>query len=278
MSLFNFDLRNARLVLAGASLVLGGAALAGGCGGGYDLTSIVGFCQAQAAADCSIAIVGACYGSSDQTISTDTDSCIAARSQISKCNPSGLPYHPEFADACVAQHQAVFANSQIDGATYATLRDACLPVFNKGNPQGSGCSDDSDCDVGNQLRCVVHAGKGTCQIPTAVGGGESCSQLAAQCTDSSGNIDTFYCDSGNHCVTAGAAGEKCSSADACGTGLRCNSSAKVCVDQATNGQPCHAASECAGGFCLGASSSAVGECAATLTYAFGGSTCQDFKH
>jgi hypothetical protein len=278
MSLFNFDLRNSRLVLAGAALLLGGGVLAGGCGGGFDLTTIVGFCQAQATADCSLSIVSACYGSSDQTISLDTDSCIAARSTISKCNPSGLPYHPEFADACVAQHQAVFANSQIDGQTFATLRGACLPVFNRGNPAGSGCGDDSDCDVGGGLLCVIHAGKGTCQVPTPVGGGESCSQPAAQCTDMAGNTDTFYCDSGNHCVTAGSSGDKCGSGEACGNGLRCNTSAKVCVDQASNGDPCKADGDCAGGFCLGTGTAAGGECAATLTFAFGGSTCQEFKH
>lgn len=277
MSLFNFDLRNSRLVLAGAALLLGGGVLGGGCGGGYDLSTIVGFCQAQAAADCSLAIVSACYGSSDSTISTDTDSCIAARSQISKCNPTGLPYHPEFADACVAQHQAVFANSQIDGPTFLTLRDACLPVFNRGNAQGAGCTDDSGCDVGGGLRCVIHAGKGTCQTPVAVGGGESCSQLAAQCTDSQGSTDTFYCDSGNHCVTAGAGGDKCGSGEACGNGLRCNTSAKVCVNQASNGDPCTANEDCAGGFCLGTGTASGGECAATLTFAFGGSTCQSFK-
>ena len=278
MSLFNFDLRNSRLVLAGAALALGGGLLGGGCSS-VDLSTEAAFCQAVATADCSAALVQACYGATDTTLAADTNLCIAARSPISKCNPKGLSYHPDLAGACLTQHQAVYATSQIDGAAVASLRDACLPVFNKGNTQGSTCALDSDCDVVNLLRCVVHAGKGTCQSPVPVMAGESCTLAAAQCTDSNSRTDTLYCDTGNHCVAAGAGGDKCGAAQPCGTGLRCTAT-KLCASQLADSQPCHADGDCLGSFCLGANSAgtATGECAATLTFAQGGLACNAFKH
>lgn len=270
MSLFNFDLRNLRMWFAGATLALGGGILGGGCSS-VDLSTIAGFCQAVATADCSQAIVTACYGSSDQTLSVDTGNCVAARSQITKCNPTGLPYHPELADACVAAHQSAFSSAQIDGMTYASVTTACLPVFNRGRSVGSACSADSDCDVGGQLLCVLHAGKGSCQIPVAANGGESCSAAAAQC------VDGFFCDGGNHCVAAGGAGDKCGGGHSCGSGLRCDAGSKLCQAQFPNTHECNDNADCAGGFCLGAGATSVGgTCAASLTYAFGGSSCKPF--
>ncbi|MFT3774444.1 MAG: hypothetical protein QM820_54485 [Minicystis sp.] len=267
MSLFNFDNRTFRLVLAGAALALTGGALGTGCGGSNTGT-LEGFCGELAAVECSYAIVTACYGSSDATFQTDQASCIAARSRVSNCNPNGLTYHPEFADACIAQHGLVFSSATIDSATYATLRDACLPAFNQGRTQGSECSDDSDCDVGYAgLRCITRVGgKGTCQVPVPVAGGASCKDPSAQCP--TGN----YCDSGFHCVQIGLKGDACGAGQPCGTGTRCVN--EVCVDQLTNGQACTSADDCVGGFCLGGAD--AGQCAASYILAFGSSTCKAF--
>src|SRR3954469_19020088 len=100
MSLFNFDHRTSKLVLACAALMLGGGLIGAGCGG-TDTSTIVGFCEAQAIAECSYPVVQACYGSNDASIDADTTTCIATRSQPVKCNPDNLPYHANFADNCV---------------------------------------------------------------------------------------------------------------------------------------------------------------------------------
>ncbi|APR83236.1 Hypothetical protein A7982_08585 [Minicystis rosea] len=268
MSLFNFDTRTLRLVLAGATLALAGGALGTGCGGG-NLETVEGFCSQLAAADCSYSVVSACFGSSDATIQTDTDSCINARRQVSKCNPRNLTYHPEFADACISQHQVVFNSATIDAATYATLNDACLAVFNRGRPEGSECTQDTDCDVGYAgLRCITRVGgNGSCQVPKPVGGGASCKDPSAQCPTGT------YCDAGFHCVEVGLEGDMCGAGQPCGVGTRCVDS--ICSKQLPNGTKCDESSDCIGGFCLGASND-KGLCSASYVFAFGSSTCIDF--
>lgn len=269
MSFFNFDHRTFRLALAGVMLALTGGAIGTGCGG-YDLGTTAGFCSALAAADCSPAIVQAC-GSTEATLQADTDRCVAVRSKLDKCNPSGLTYHPDFADACIAQHQAVFSNSSIDKAGIDSLTEACLSVLNQGHSAGSQCTADSDCDVGyGGLRCLTRVGgKGTCQVPNPVMGGASCKDATAQCPV--GN----YCDSGFHCVQVGQSGDICGAGQPCDNGFRCNKDANACVSQLGTGAKCNADTDCAGGFCLRVAS---GEklCSANFVFAFGSSACLDF--
>jgi hypothetical protein len=270
MSLFNFGHRTFRLALAGVTLAIGGGAMAIGCGGA-DLSTPNGFCAAVAAADCSISIVQACLGSSDATLQTDTDRCVAARSKLTTCNPSNLTYHPDFADACIAQHQLVFSSTSIDSTSYQSLVEACLPVFNQGRPQGAACKLDSDCDVGFAgLRCLTRVGgNGTCQVPNPVEGGSSCKDPTAQCPDAQ------YCDSNFHCVEVGLKGDACGAGEPCGTGTRCNKDLNQCVNQLANGEKCAADGDCAGGFCLGAADGSS-RCAGSLVFAQGSSICLDF--
>src|SRR5262245_49865692 len=123
MSLFNFN--HARLVLASAALALAGGIIGTGCGG-QDVSTVQGFCSALAQADCSAEIVRSCYGSSDATIQADMDRCVQARSGVDTCNPRNLPYHPDFADGCLAAHQQVFSVSSIDLESWKSVREACL--------------------------------------------------------------------------------------------------------------------------------------------------------
>jgi len=270
MSLFNFDHRTSGLVLAGGALALAGAVIGAGCGG-TDVSTQEGFCSALAAADCSYAIVQACYGSSDASLQADIDSCITARRQANICNPAHLPYHADFADGCISQHQTVFGASTIDGTNWDSVREACLPTFNRGGQKGSVCTDDVDCDVGyNGLRCIMRVGgKGTCQVPKAVAGGASCKDAAAQCP--AGN----YCDPGFHCVETPLKGEECGAGQPCSDGYRCNADLTTCENQLANGSKCARDTDCSGGFCL---DTATGkQCAASYIFAFGATTCVDFK-
>jgi hypothetical protein len=270
MSLFNFDLRSARLVLAGAALALAGGVMGTGCGG-QDVSTVQGFCAALAQADCSQAIVTACYGSSDTSIQADIDRCIQARSGLESCNPRNLPYHPDFADGCIAQHQAIFSTSSINLEATKSITEACLPALNRGGSQGSTCTDDSDCDVGYQgLRCLVRVGgKGTCQVPNPVMGGSSCKDPTAQCP--AGN----YCDEGFHCVETPLKGEACGAGQPCSSGLQCASENKVCVSQLPNGSECTRDTQCQGGFCLDTANGK--KCAASYVFAFGATTCASFQ-
>jgi hypothetical protein len=268
MSLFNFDLRAGRLVLASAALALAGGVIGTGCGG-QDVSTVQGFCTALAQADCSASIVTACYGSSEEQLQADTDACIQARSGLDTCNPGNLPYHADFADGCIAQHQQVFSASTIDQEGWKSVREACLPALNRGGRQGSTCTDDSDCDVGYQgLRCLIRVGgKGTCQVPREVTGGSSCKDPTAQCPTGQ------YCSADFHCVETPLKGEACGAGQPCSSGLQCESDDNVCVSQIPNGSKCSSDSECKGGFCL---DTATGkQCAGSYVFAFGATTCTE---
>ncbi len=255
----------AALVVAGL-----GAALGGACGDGIsaDYSTIQGFCQAVATADCSPAVVSACYGSSDATLATDTQSCITARSAVEQCNPTGLPYNQAYAQPCVDAHTAAYANSQLQLSDIQNVQAACLPVFNKGGQVGADCSADTDCDAGSGFSCVIHLSKGTCEMPNVVMAGSECADPAAQCAD--GN----YCEASNHCVSDPSQGEACGAGIPCGMGLRCDGTSNVCAAQLPDQAACSANSDCVGGICIATTTS--GLCSATYTFAIDSPTCAPF--
>jgi hypothetical protein len=270
MSLFDFQSRTAKMALVGGLLAFGGGLVAVGCGG-PDYTALSDFCAALAQADCSAPIVQACYGSTDATLETDTSSCVAARSELAKCDPGNLPYHAQYADACIAAHQQVYVQSSLQASDIQAIQTACLPVFNRGGEQGSACQTDVDCDVGSGLSCVVHqGGKGSCEVPIAVSGGEVCTDPAAQCAD------TFFCDSGGHCVADPVNGMGCDVGVPCSDGLRCVSS--LCRPKLQDGAACAANDDCIGGFCLtNAGTASQGICSATYTFSITSASCTDFR-
>jgi hypothetical protein len=279
MSLFNFDYRNTRLVVAGAVLAVAGGVLGGGCGpSGLDYPTVQDFCQGVAAVDCSGAAVSACYGANAQTIDADTETCIGVRSRPELCNPSNLPYHAEFADGCVDAHAALYSSAQLDPTLYQQMQQACLQVFNNGGTTGTHCTSDANCDVGDGFSCLVHgsASQGSCQIPVSTMAGEDCSSPAALCTDSTGTAGAFYCEaapSGNHCIADPGMGQACGPSIPCAAGLRCGGS--VCGPQAADGKPCMVNSDCTGGFCV-LTMGDSGVCAGEMTLAFASPTCNAF--
>jgi hypothetical protein len=269
MSSFKFYGR--RWSSAGAALVLGGAgALFGGaCGGSdADLTTLQGFCQALAQADCSSVVVTACYGSDDTTIATDTQSCITARSAPESCNPTGLPYNSAYAQPCIDAHTAAYQNTSLMATDLQNIEQACVPVFNNGGQVGATCTADTDCDAGSGYSCIVHLSKGTCEVPIMTAAGSSCADPAAQCAD--GN----YCEASANCVNDPSQGEACGAGIPCGTGLRCDATSSMCSAQLPDQSACSADSDCQGGICIATTTS--GLCAATYTFALDSPTCAPF--
>lgn len=257
--------RMARLLATAGLLTLGAGIFGGGCGGG-GINSIQDFCSQLAVHDCSQAVVQACYGASETTLDADTQACVSARSTMAACNPTGLPFHGEFADNCISAHDAAFSQTTIDLPTYQAMQQACTMVFNKGGTLGSSCDADVDCDTGTGYACVIHGNaKGTCQVPTVVPAGDSCVDPSALCDVG------LYCDIGGHCVSKPTKSQACSDTIPCDTGFRCDAAAHVCEDTLADGAKCASDDACLGGFCLSS------ECASVYTIAFGGSTCKEFK-
>jgi hypothetical protein len=282
MSSFKLDTRSARIMVTGALLALAGGLIGSGCGGGLDYPTEEDFCQGAAEADCSQAVVSACYGSAtDQT----NQECVNARSTPERCNPGQLTYHPQFADQCINAHQALYGSNVLDPSLYQQMLQQCLPVFTKGGQTDAACSQDSDCDVGDGFYCIVHQSapgqpvKGSCQTPVQVNPGGSCDSPAAQCVDTSGNTNTYYCAlvNGSHaCIQDPVSGDICGSDVPCGTGLFCEATSGRCAAQLQGLAACTTDAECAGNFCL-ATSAAGGVCAAMITLGTDSPACFSFE-
>jgi hypothetical protein len=277
MSLFNFDYRNGRLVVAGALLVLGGGMVGGGCGSSEpDVSTQEAFCLASAQTECSPTTVVACYLSNGTTLPTDTEQCITAASTPERCNPGNLPYNPNFAQPCLQAQANVYQSAQLDPTALQQMQQICLAVFNDGGATGATCTDDSGCDVGDGFACIVHAGsKGTCQMPVPAMPGNSCASPNAQCVDATGATDTYYCEATGNCVQDPGNGATCGAGTPCATGLRCDPTSNACSPQLTDGASCTQNSDCVGGFCL-ATNGGGAVCVAQDVLSFGSPTCADF--
>jgi hypothetical protein len=279
MSLFNFDYRNGRLVVAGGLLVLAGGVAAGGCGGdsGPDVSTEQAFCLVAAQVDCSQTTVVACYAANGNTIGTDTNSCIAARNTPERCNPNNLAYHAAFAGPCLNAHAAVYSSASLDPNALQAMNQACLAVFNAGGTTGVPCADNTGCDVGDGFSCIIHQGNtmGTCQMPVPVTAGNGCSAPNAQCVDASGNPGAYYCEASAHCVSDPVTNGACGVGVPCSMGLRCDATLNTCQPQYSDQHSCTADSDCAGGFCL-ATNGGGAVCGGQFTLAFGSPTCAGF--
>jgi hypothetical protein len=263
-------------MLTAAVLALGGGVLTVGCSSSPQLTTEGSFCQAVAQADCSPAVVAACYLSAPNTLGMDTQSCINFRSSAERCNPQNLPFHAEFAQPCVDAHTALYQQAALDPNALAMMNLVCEAVFNRGGPTNMSCTTDTDCDVGSGLACVVHAsGHGTCQIPVPVSPGESCASPASQCSAG------FFCEASGHCVSNPVDGGACGPGIPCATTFRCvmggaNGNAGVCHSQLPDMSPCMANTDCVGGFCVPLTASSL-VCAGQIpTLAFGTPSCAEF--
>lgn len=267
------------LRLAGGALFLSGVLVA--CGGGkmketmaeYPYPDEASFCAALGEAECGDLVVKACYGSDQSTLAEDRAACQAARA--GRCNPLGLPYHPDLAEDCVTTRQQALLDAVWTKDEIAAVEAACLPVFSKEGPEGASCTADTDCDAVSGLRCVVklNALSGVCGKPVEVAGGEDCSDPLAVCGD------VFYCDPQvSHCLKRPEMDQTCSSGVPCSADYYCTDvDAGTCLVKTKNGQGCTKDGLCQGGFCVGATDGAPGVCSSTLPLQINAAVCDLYR-
>ena len=226
------------------------------------------FCKAVAVADCSAAVLNACYGEAGDGVK---DSCISARSQVARCNPEGLTYHPEKADPCVAKHGEIYGpDSKLTKEDLDALNEACLPVLNRGGLENAPCGQDFDCDTSRDLRCVKKAPTdegGYCAVPVIVSGGAKCGLTNQQCDEG------LFCDDHNHCIVMSGVGEDCSQAP-CDSATNCTETATdvfACTAKIATGGACKLDTDCASGFCVNLF------CLGTLDLTNNNAACADFR-
>jgi hypothetical protein len=232
------------------------------------------FCSALAKAECNKAVAKACYGSDDSTLAEDQANCAASR-QL-RCNPEGLPYHPELAEGCLAARRDGLADAVWTHVELDAVETACLPVFSKEGPDGAVCSVSTECDAAQGLLCIVKLGsiKGICGAPISVTGGEDCSDPVKVCSTG------FYCDAtmSSHCLALRKEGESCSAGSPCSADFYCTSPEDgVCTVKTKNGLDCVKGEVCAGGFCLGMTPNKAGVCSSTLPLQINAETCDPYR-
>lgn len=259
------------------------AAFGAGCGGSdkgteepapqFKYPTEADFCEALAKAECTSAVVTACYGSDSMTLADDQMSCVAARE--GRCNPDHLPYHPELAEGCVTARGSAIQDAAWTHEELAKIEAACLPVFSKQQSEGAVCGASTDCATADGLLCVVKLGniQGVCEEPVVVGGGESCADPAEVCDAG------FYCDPKvSHCLANPKENEDCSAAAPCAPDFYCtDSDAGVCTAKTKNGLDCTKDEVCAGGFCVGATAEVSGKCSATLPLQITSTACDVYR-
>jgi hypothetical protein len=244
------------------------------------------FCEAIAQAECSSALVDACYGGSDDaTNATNTDSCVAIRSASEVCRSlpgyagadlGGVRYNPEVAVACVESRRQIFADAELRRQELEDNEVACRGVFSKARAAGASCEADVDCDTLNGLSCIVKAGEidGACGEPAIVGGGLDCTGDDAVCADG------FYCDGDSGaCLGVATAGKDCGASKPCDEGLSCAgpSDGAVCVEKLADGSDCKVDDECAGTFCDKPISTDDGVCSSSLELNKFAASCDAFR-
>lgn len=231
------------------------------------------FCTALGEAECNQEVVEACYGSDASTLLEDTTSCVAARS--ARCNPLGLPYHPEAAEGCITARQAALEDAVWNKDEIAAVETACLPVLSKEGAEAATCGADHDCNSAGGLKCIIKFGyaAGVCGVPVVMAGGEGCADPLEVCGD------TFYCDSQVvHCLAKPALDEPCSAAAPCDEGFYCtDSEVGKCLAKTKNGLACQKDALCAGGFCVGATADVDGVCSSTFPLQITGDSCTEYR-
>jgi hypothetical protein len=207
------------------------------------------FCQKLAEAVCNATVVTLCYSSSAQSLPADTQSCVAAYRAQSHCNPGGLGYHPDGAEACLAAVQTMYTDAVVESAELKAVEEACVTVFFAGGAMGS------------------------CQSPTSVGGGSSCAAPNAVC------VAGFYCFLPDaYCREMPGQGDACSATDPCTSQNVCSATTGgVCELKAPNGAVCAADADCQSGFCTMATSAIEGVCTATSALSITSSSCDLFR-
>lgn len=239
-----------------------------------------GFCQAKAEAECTDAVVAACYGSDESSLPTDVGNCAQARALDDACNPTGDPYHADNAEACLAAVATAHTDAQLTRDELDAINAACLSVFSIARGAGEACTLDSDCDTLKNLRCIGSSSDRLCREPIPVEAGRGCQNPASVCEAG------FYCD-GKNCLEKLGLGEACDEDRPCRDDGQCKASGDAgdapettCIERKDNGQTCVTNDDCTGGFCLkpsGGGDETAGSCAAVLTFSPTGASCEAYK-
>ena len=257
-------------------MVLVGGTLWLGCSSGddpvdegpkYKYPDLSSFCEAKAERECTDTVLGRCQ--------TTLDDCLTTRRGIcGQAKPAGTDYRPTEAETCLATVAAAYADDEYTAEEQAAEQEACALLYGGAGVEGSSCTQDYQCDLDADLRCVIPTGEATgrCYVPVETGPGESCDSASAVCAEG------YYCSAIEHiCAARAKENASCSATKLCQDDLLCigEEDAATCQPKSTTGAECTVGDECESGMCSQVGS--VNKCVTSVILAPNEPICDDFR-
>lgn len=229
------------------------------CAGPEDLSAecatLNDYCASRAKTECTTQVVSQCQAKDMSTCVTDrTAACL-------KAVPQGTVYVPTAGPACLKAVASAYMTATITADALDTITTQCEPIFSGPGVARSPCTVDYDCSTADGLRCLIAFGEtsGKCMAPNMIDEGAPCPGEADICSG------TYFCDPKSKvCVALGGEGSQCSPEyQPCMKGFKCPGSIFVTTCQAllAAGNACTTADECASGLCDKATGQSQGVCA-----------------
>jgi hypothetical protein len=254
-------------------LLLGSAALAGGCGSDHKnprriadpLENVTGFCEEWGKRACNQLVADACLAKS-------LEECAAAQA-VHCVNTMKPNYDKKNAVACLDEVQKAYADAKLTAAEHevvVNLRAPCDKLFEGPGTAGFPCTANHECNTLENFECVIHAdGQGTCEVPEVQAGGFPCAAPYQVCGEA------FYCN-GQNCLVRPAVGQPCSMTVPCTDDATCVGieGAGVCTAKLADREACTDPDECVSGIC--AFSGTNGRCAPHILLDAADPLCDNF--
>lgn len=246
----------------------------GGCSSTEDAAdpngTVSGFCGNWAKAACSNEVVLACAGA-DKVTPSLVDACVMSQRVFCEGLVPTTGYSAQKATQCLNAVQNAYKDARLSAEEILTVRhrgDPCNHLIKGPQRVGESCGSDDDCNTLENYSCVMKSGEGTCQIPTVVDNGTSCSAPSAACNPG------FYCGADENCVQSKAVGKSCAEDFECATGLVCDAgkcTAKVSPESCTKDD------DCTTNVCDIPVNSSSGRCVSAITLSASSGICEDLR-
>ena len=247
-----------------------------GCGAGDDtppdpLRNADGFCKSWAQSACQQKVVDNCNAPTmDDCVESQEDFCLGIVPEN---------YSAKHAKECLSAVKAAYKDASLSAADIAIvikLGAPCDQLSTGTSDEGESCTANDECDTAAGLTCVIKADatSGSCETPTLVGGGKSCSKAEQVCEED------FYCN-GKNCVAYTETGEPCLGDFECQPSDRCvvlaDATEGICTARLDRSEMCMADSDCQSLYCAKAPDEAEGRCAETVVLSVNEPLCDTLR-
>lgn len=242
-----------------------------GSAGGGTLKTTVAFCNEWAEAACNEKVVSACGADS-------AESCI--ESQAAACLdliPFG--YDPKNAKACLAAVADAYEDADLSSEELELVLQLAAPcdrLIKGPTEEGDICELTTDCNTLDGLKCIIKSGeeRGSCEVPTEVGGGFSCKDADEVCAEN------FYCD-GTNCLAQKEEEDECEFDTECAPALRCDipsgETTGTCIERKKSGSDCSVNDECQSHLCARPREASSGKCVNQVRLSADSAFCEDLR-